>query len=121
MLYVCNIEHYQMTNNKRDRFNAEDQAIANFCKVLSHPARIAILRILAEKKEIKTGNISDFLPISRPTVSRHLKELKEAEIIRGEIDGLQIHYCLNTEKITEIQRVIPSFLQSCISDFVCKC
>ena len=62
-----------MTNNKFDEFTEEQQLLANIGKVLSHPARIAIIQLLAEKREVKTGNISDDLPISRTTVSQHLK------------------------------------------------
>jgi len=110
-----------MTNNKTEQFNAEQQEIAQIAKVLSHPARIAIIQLLAEKKEIKTGNISDFLPISRTTVSQHLKELKNAGIIQGTIDGLKIHYCLDMKKLNEIREKYNSFLQSVISDFMCNC
>jgi Predicted transcriptional regulators len=110
-----------MTNNKSEQFNAEQQEIAQIAKVLSHPARIAIIQLLAEKKEIKTGNISDFLPISRTTVSQHLKELKNAGIIQGTIDGLKIHYCLDMKKLNEIREKYNSFLQSVISEFMCNC
>jgi len=110
-----------MTNNKSEQFNAEQQEIAQIAKVLSHPARIAIIQLLAEKKEIKTGNISDFLPISRTTVSQHLKELKNAGIIQGTIDGLKIHYCLDMKKLNEIREKYNTFLQSVISDFMCNC
>jgi ArsR family transcriptional regulator, arsenate/arsenite/antimonite-responsive transcriptional repressor len=110
-----------MNNNKFDEFTSEQQELANFAKVLSHPARIAIIQLLAEKKEIKTGNISDFLPISRTTVSQHLKELKNAGIIIGTIDGLKIHYCLNMLKLDEIQKKFNNFLKSSISSFMCNC
>jgi DNA-binding transcriptional ArsR family regulator len=110
-----------MTNNKFEQFNTEQQEIAQMAKVLSHPARIAIIQLLADKKEIKTGNISDFLPISRTTVSQHLKELKNAGIIQGTIDGLKIHYCLDMKKLNEIREKYNSFLQSVISEFMCNC
>ena len=110
-----------MINNKFDKFSSEQQELANFGRVLSHPARIAIIQLLAEKKEIKTGNISDFLPISRTTVSQHLKELKNAGIIIGTIDGLKIHYCLNMLKLDEIQKKYNDFLKSSISSFMCNC
>ena len=110
-----------MTNNKSKRFEADQQNIALCCKVLSHPARIAIIQLLAEKKEIRTGDISEFLPISRTTVSQHLKELKEMDIIKGTIDGLKIHYCLNMEKLNEIKEIFNSFFDSSISPFCCSC
>jgi len=110
-----------MTNNKSEEFTTEQQQIACCGKVLSHPARVAILLLLAEKKEIKTSNISDFLPISRPTVSQHLKELKEAGIICGTIEGPRIHYCLNMSRLQEVKQSLNDFLSSLKSDFKCKC
>ena len=110
-----------MTNNKSDQFKKQQQEIALIAKVFSHPARIAIIQLLAKKKEIKTGNISDFLPISRTTVSQHLKELKQLGIIKGTIDGLKIHYCLDMAKLAEIQKKYDDFFKSTISSFLCNC
>jgi DNA-binding transcriptional ArsR family regulator len=110
-----------MTNNKSIEFSDEQQQLASYARVLSHPARIAIIQLLAEKKEIRTGNISDFLPLSRTTVSQHLKELKEMGIIDGSIDGLKIHYCLNMEKLTEIKNSFNKLFESSICSFVCSC
>lgn len=110
-----------MTNNKSIEFNDKQQEIAKFCKVLSHPARIAIIELIAEKKEIITGNISNFLPISRTTVSQHLKELKNSGIIQGTIDGLKVHYCLNIKKLEEIQEKLNVTFSNSISDFICNC
>lgn len=79
MFATLNIK--SMTNNKSDMFSIEQQELASISKLFSHPARIAIIQLLAEKNEIRTGNISDFLPISRTTVSQHLKDLKEMGMI----------------------------------------
>lgn len=110
-----------MTNNKSNEFTTEQQELAMLAKVLSHPARIAIIQLLAEKKEIKTGNISDFLPLSRTTVSQHLKELKEMGIIKGTIDGLKIHYCLDMIKLDAIKKYFNKFFENSISSFFCSC
>ncbi|MFA4851931.1 MAG: metalloregulator ArsR/SmtB family transcription factor [Bacteroidales bacterium] len=110
-----------MTNNKSDQFKKQQQEIALMAKVFSHPARIAIIQLLAKKKEIKTRNISDFLPISRTTVSQHLKELKRLGVIRGTIDGLKIHYCLDMKHLAEIQKKYDDFFKSTISSFLCNC
>ena len=80
--------------NKSEKFNDNLQELARFAKVVSHPARLAILEYLAETKSCISGDISDFLPLSRTTVSQHLKELKDLGLIHGEIDGLKINYCL---------------------------
>jgi DNA-binding transcriptional ArsR family regulator len=110
-----------MTNNKFDEFTEEQQLLANIGKVLSHPARIAIIQLLSEKREVKTGNISDDLPISRTTVSQHLKELKEMGIIKGTIDGLKIHYCLDMVKLDEMKKVYNKFFDNTIQSFLCEC
>jgi len=110
-----------MTNNKSSKFSIEQQELARFSRVMSHPARIAIIQLLAQKKEIKTGDISGFLPLSRPTISQHLRELRNAGIIKGTIDGLKIHYCLDIEKISKIKSKFNTLFDSSISDFECIC
>lgn len=110
-----------MTNNKFDEFSDQQQLLANIGKVLSHPARIAIIQLLAEKREIKAGNISDDLPISRTTVSQHLKELKDMGIIKGTIDGLKIHYCLDMVKLGEMKKAYNMFFDNTIHSFLCEC
>lgn len=110
-----------MTNNKSREFSSDLQEFAVIANALSHPARLAIIKLLAEKKEIKTGNISDDLPISRPTVSRHLKVLKEAGIIKGSIDGLKIHYCLDMVLLDKYRQLFNDFFSSSINSFVCNC
>lgn len=110
-----------MNNNKSDEFSTDQQELALYGKILSHPARIAIIQLLAVKKEIKTGNIHEYLPISRPTVSRHLRELKMMGIISGTIDGLRIHYCLDMQKLRQMRSAMNSFFDASISNFICKC
>lgn len=110
-----------MTNNKSEEFAKELQDLAVIANALSHPARLAIIKLLSEKKEIKTGNISDDLPIARPTVSRHLKVLKDAGIIKGTIDGLKIHYCLDMAVLDKYRQHFNEFFSSSISSFMCNC
>jgi len=94
---------------KTEVFTTELQELARFTKVLSHPARLAILQYLAETKTCISGDISDYLPLSRSTVSQHLKELKEMGLIHGEIDGLKINYCLCGSKISEYKKMFDVF------------
>lgn len=84
---------------KKDLFSEDLQELANFTKAISHPARLAILKYLAETKTCISGDISYQLPLSRTTVSQHLKELKELGLIYGTIDGLKINYCLCSTQI----------------------
>lgn len=100
-----------MTYKKTDLFDKDLQRIALVAKAMSHPARLAILRYLANCKTCISGDISNEIPLSRTTVSQHLQELKKAGLIHGEIDGLKINYCLCSACISEIKKDIESFLK----------
>lgn len=92
-----------MTYAKTSGFGTLEQELAEFAKVLSHPARVAILRLLAARKTCISGDISRELPLSRTTVSQHLQELKKLGVIKGEVDGLNVCYCLDTDRLGEIK------------------
>jgi len=109
MSYVCDIKHCSM--NKPEAFDKELQNLASFAKVISHPARLAILKYLAETKTCISGDISDKLPLSRTTVSQHLKELRDMGMIYGEIDGLKINYCLCGSCIREKLLLFDTFFE----------
>jgi len=109
MTYVCDIRNSVM--NKAEKFDDSLQELARFAKVISHPARLAILKYLAETKTCISGDISDYLPLSRTTVSQHLKDLRNLGIIHGEIDGLRINYCLNLEEIERFLGLFESFFE----------
>ena len=94
---------------KKEIFEKDLQDIAEFCRVISHPARLAILRYLAETKSCISGDISDKLPLGRTTVSQHLKELKALGLIHGEIDGLKVNYCLCSSTIEKYLRLFDEF------------
>lgn len=95
--------------NKAEKFDEPLQEVARFAKVLSHPARLAILKYLAETKTCISGDISDYLPLGRTTVSQHLKELRDAGLIHGEIDGLKINYCLCSNEIKRFRMLFETF------------
>lgn len=95
--------------NKAEKFDESLQELARFAKVISHPARLAILRYLAESKSCISGDISDYLPLSRTTVSQHLKELRDIGLIHGEIDGLKINYCLCSDEIDRYLGLFEDF------------
>ena len=84
-----------MAVHKKEEFTQKEQGLALFAKALSHPARIAILKVLAQKNECICGEIVDVLPLAQSTVSQHLKELKNAGLISGETDGPRSSYCIN--------------------------
>jgi ArsR family transcriptional regulator len=108
MSYVYDIRW--MIMNKAENFDQSLQDLARYAKIISHPARLAILRYLAETKTCISGDISDFIPLSRTTVSQHLKELSSAGFIQGEIDGLKINYCLNLTTIQKFYEMFEQFI-----------
>jgi ArsR family transcriptional regulator len=84
-----------MAFHKKEFFSRKEQELAEFAKAMSHPARIAILNVLAQRNECICGDIVDVLPLAQSTVSQHLKELKQAGLIEGTVDGPRSCYCIN--------------------------
>ncbi len=97
--------------NKSEIFDKQLRDIARFAKAISHPARLAILQYLAETKTCISGDISEYIPLSRSTVSQHLNELKKLGLIRGEIDGLKVNYCLCSSLIEKYLQMFDSFFE----------
>lgn len=111
-----------MANNKKEIFESNSLKIADFAKAISHPARVEILRILAEKNSCICGEIVLEIPLAQSTVSQHLKELKSAGLISGIIDGPRSCYCLNVEGINEMSILLGDFLSMIkIDNIKCKC
>ena len=79
------------------KYTLEQEQIARFAKAMGHPARMAILEFLAKQDCCFFGDIHEELPIAKATVSQHLKELKEAGLIQGEIETPKVKYCINRE------------------------
>ncbi len=92
-----------MAERKTDEFSGDLVALADVAKALGHPGRLEILRILAGRACI-CGDIVDRMPLSQSTVSQHLKELKKVGLIRGEIEGPRICYCLDMDAVASAQR-----------------
>jgi DNA-binding transcriptional ArsR family regulator len=84
-----------MGASKADFFSDKQNELATLFKALSHPARVAIIEYLLKVDTCICGDIVNELPLAQPTVSQHLKELKNASIIKGSIDGTSICYCIN--------------------------
>lgn len=95
--------------NKADKFDESLQTLAKYSKVISHPARLAILKYLAQAKTCISGDISDFIPLSRTTVSQHLAELRSVGLIQGEIDGMKINYCLDIKELKKFNKLFRKF------------
>ncbi|MBU0552331.1 metalloregulator ArsR/SmtB family transcription factor [Myxococcota bacterium] len=82
--------------------------LARLAKALSHPARVTILRALLRRDTCVMGSIVDLLPLAQSTVSQHLKQLKQAGLIRGEIDGPRVCYCVEPEAIERLKALIQA-------------
>jgi predicted transcriptional regulator len=102
-----------MAFSKKDAFSVKDQRLADLAKALSHPARIAILRALAVRGTCVNGEIVEVLPLAQSTVSRHLKELQEAGLIQGTIDGPKSCYCIDWKNLKTAQEALMSLFGEC--------
>ena len=98
-----------MAINKKQEFADAELVLADFAKALGHPARVAILKVLAQRKTCICGEIVEVLPLAQSTVSQHLKELLNAGLISGTVDGAKSCYCINWEKLRHLQNLIGSF------------
>ncbi len=101
-----------MVQAKTDIFEQEDVFLANLAKALSHPVRIKILKILNDKNVCMCGEIVELLPLAQSTVSQHLKELKKAGLIKGEISGPKICYCLDEKIIVKAREMFSNLFKS---------
>jgi len=92
-----------MGATKTEHFTDEQNAIATLAKALGHPARIAIVDYLLKVDSCICGDIVNELPLAQPTVSQHLKELKNAGLIKGSIEGTSICYCIDEKALVKLQ------------------
>ena len=99
-----------MAYTKSELFSPELQNCSTLFKALGHPARLAILKYLAETKICITGDLAEVIPLGRTTVNQHLKELKDAGLIKGTTEGVKTCYCLNMGNILELKRMTEKFI-----------
>lgn len=92
-----------MGATKTEHFTGQQNQIATLAKALGHPARIAILEYLMSVDTCICGDIVNELPLAQPTVSQHLKELKNAGLIKGNVEGNAICYCINEGALEILQ------------------
>ena len=93
---------------KSDNFTLKQNKIANQLKALAHPARIAIVEHLLKVNSCICNDIVNEVDLAQPTISQHLKELKQAELIQGAIEGKSICYCLNEQSFSELSDYITN-------------
>ncbi|MFZ5972492.1 MAG: ArsR/SmtB family transcription factor [Bacteroidota bacterium] len=97
--------------SKTEEFTKSQNEMAALAKALAHPARIAILQFLSKQETCVCGDIVDELPLSQSTVSQHLNELKKAGLIKGEIEGPSVCYCIDTNGWTKAQKVLGDLFE----------
>lgn len=100
---------------KTEIFTEEQNTIAIFAKVFGHPARVAILQHLFKIESCICGDLVDEIGLAQPTISQHLKELKYLGLIKGNVEGTSVCYCIDTAKWTEMKELMAQFLDQDIS------
>lgn len=97
---------------KTEEFTKTQNELAVLTKALGHPARIAILQFLIKTKSCVCGDIVDELPLSQSTVSQHLKELKNSGLIKGDIDGPSVCYCIDEKAWNKAKKMIGDLFET---------
>lgn len=104
---------------KKKEYTQAQIEMANLAKALGHPARMAIMDYLASVDTCICGDIVDELPLAQSTVSQHLKELRNADLIQGTIEGNAICYCINTETLQKFKNYISRFSTQITKENAC--
>lgn len=99
-----------MATVEKDKFKDSSVFLAEIARALSHPARVEILELLAQRNTCICGDIVEVLPLSQATVSQHLKVLKDVGLIQGEIDGPRVCYCIEPNTLNRAASLLGSFL-----------
>jgi DNA-binding transcriptional ArsR family regulator len=105
---------------KTELFNKRQNRIASFAKALGHPARIAILEAIIQRKACICGDLVDELGLAQSTISQHLKALKEVGIIKGTIEGPTVCYCINEKTWEELNTYFGDFFSPIVESKNCK-
>lgn len=104
----------------KQELTKEQEKLARFAKALGHPIRIAILQMLANQSCCYHGDMSEILPIAKSTLSQHLNELKDAELIKGTITPPTVKYCIDLDNWTDAQKLFAVFFKDIIVDSDCS-
>jgi predicted transcriptional regulator len=95
--------------NSNINYLQDTEELARFAKALAHPTRIKIIKYLSEQSFCHTGDLMDYLPLAQSTISQHLKELKEAGLIKGEINPPKVKYCINQDNWAKAKTLFCDF------------
>jgi len=110
-----------MPQTKTELFGKKDNRLAKLARALAHPARVAILKELSERNSCVCGEIVARVPLAQATVSQHLKELKEAGLVKGDIDGPRVCYCLDLEGVRQAHEELESFTKHLLEQATAHC
>ncbi len=97
--------------SKTEMFTDKQNQIALFAKVIGHPARVAILQHLFKLNSCVCGDLVNEIGLAQPTISQHLRELKLMGLIKGNVEGTSVCYCIDTENWTKMKKVLSDFLE----------
>ena len=109
------------SRSKATSFRQEEQDLAHFAKALSHPARIRILLTLAKRKSCVCGDLVLDSPLAQATISQHLRELRNAGLVQGDISGPRVCYCLNPDSIKQLKKLFTEFGEELNSPGIKEC
>lgn len=101
--------------SKTDIFTEEQNLIAQYAKVLGHPARVAIIQFLFQQNSCICGDLVDHIGLAQPTISQHLKELKQMGLIKGNIEGTSVCYCIDMENWKAMNNTLETLLKASIN------
>lgn len=107
LFYELKTEGMVMAN---DKITDNQKKMARYAKAMGHPIRMYVLELLSKQSCCYSGDLTDDLPIAKSTLSQHLKELKDAGLIQGEIEAPRIKYCINKENWKDAQILFKKFL-----------
>ena len=96
---------------KKEVLTDEQKKVARYSKAMGHPIRMYVLELLSNQSCCYSGDLTEILPIANSTLSQHLKELKDAGLIQGEIEAPRIKYCINKASWKEAQELFKKYLQ----------
>lgn len=119
VILQCNIITMGIT--KTNLFTQEQNQLANFAKVLGHPARIAIIQHLVKANTCINSDLVQELGLAQATISQHLRELKNVGIIQGTIEGTSMCYCINQKVVLELKTKLFDILETQKSDNIDSC
>ena len=104
---------------KTEIFTDQQNEIALFAKVFGHPARVSILQHLFKINSCVCGYLVNEIGLAQPTISQHLKELKQLGLIKGSVEGTSVCYCIHAENWSKMKKIMINFLEQDVSDATC--